>query len=279
MGSAASSAAGTTTPTYWVSLKGKGSAKAGGYERVRGVFALSAEGAAVGGARAAPRPPAATVSANSRGSEGETLAEAALGPVPRERVLRTQDQGMGPQHVQVRLVPGAAPGGPPLLAFTCAGRAYFQLPSAGGPFPLAVGHTLKLGACSLQVDYISAGGHASTASTTSRALAVAAAAARVAPIPLSSLTDPCCYICLEGEGEAGSDPLTNSMCQCAKPVHPSCLHRWVTARRSRDCSICKSAIPLSWLKCIIQPPFAVLRVVRHVRGLRWGSQREFIIVS
>ena len=30
-------------------------------------------------------------------------------------------------------------------------------------------------------------------------------------------------------------------------------------------------LPLSWLLTVLDPPLCVLRVVRHVRGLRWGK--------
>ena len=223
-------------------------------------------GSGQGGGAAAP----------SRESQGDASLAGELSPSAALQHLPTSDPGLFPQHVHVRL---HAPegGAPQTLAVRTAGRAYHLLPPAAGPFPLSVGQTLKLGACSLNVEYLA--GVATGSSAAARG-AGGRAVPRPSPIPASALAEAACYICLEGpegDGAEGADPLTNSLCQCAKPVHASCLHRWVTSRRSRECSICKSLLPMSWLRTVVSPPFAVLRVVRHVRGLRWGGQREYIV--
>lgn len=43
---------------------------------------------------------------------------------------------------------------------------------------------------------------------------------------------------------------------------------------SRTCSICKARLPVD---ITAEPPFLVLQVVRHMRGLHWVSDREYVV--
>ena len=184
--------------------------------------------------------------------------------------IKTQDSSLLPNHVTL----GKNLTGSALSLFSTGGRAYYSLRPANGPFPLGTSSTVKMGACSLALEFFNPHSAASSGGGPGAARLVAEGA-RVTPIPQGALHENC-YFCLEG-GEDANDPLINSFCRCAKPVHSTCLHRWITSRQTRECTICKDALPLAWLKHIVKPPFVVLRVVRHIRGLRWGGQREYII--
>lgn len=65
-----------------------------------------------------------------------------------------------------------------------------------------------------------------------------------------------------------------SPCSCGTPVHRECLCRWIASKGSRVCSICKTKLPIDFA---VEPPYVVLQVVRHMRGLHWTGEREYII--
>lgn len=94
-----------------------------------------------------------------------------------------------------------------------------------------------------------------------------AAAAAAADEPES------CYICFDTMSEPGA-LLVASPCPCAKNVHKACLARWIATKGSRLCSICKGKLPIDFT---VEAPFVVLQVVRHMRGLHWAGEREYII--
>jgi hypothetical protein len=82
-----------------------------------------------------------------------------------------------------------------------------------------------------------------------------------------------CYICFDDSSETGNE-LVPSPCSCKKPVHRQCLSKWISTKGSRLCSICKSKLPID---CTVEAPYVVLQVVRHMRGLHWSGEREYII--
>ena len=82
---------------------------------------------------------------------------------------------------------------------------------------------------------------------------------------------PACFICLCG---GQHEPLVESSCACGAVSHRSCLKKWVETNRSRNCSICKEKLPFS---ATADPPFIAFHVVRHMRGLHWVGDREFLL--
>lgn len=144
------------------------------------------------------------------------------------------------------------------------GRTYFligQGVKSTGPHKLEKDQVVKMGACSLQV----------TDTCTSDMGADADALTRCAHDDGEEV--PVCYICFDDSSEP-DNPLCPSPCACAKPVHKQCLSRWIATKGSRVCSICKSKLPI---RSTVSPPFLVLQVVRHMRGLHWSGEREYII--
>ena len=216
-------------------------------------------------------------------------------PLP-PRVLRVTDSAFSPEHVRIFLSPpaagatevgGHAPRGDLILA--CSGaRTYFQLGQgtrSSGPIPIERNAVIKLGACSLAVSdlctgmetpaersgWLSGGGSGSGSAAGARGRAAIETASRTRP---PQDPEDACYICYEtGAGDVGDDPLAPSPCACGKVVHRSCLQRWIMTRQSRVCSICRKPLPLD---LTVEAPFAVLTVVRHVRGLHWRGQKEYV---
>ncbi len=82
-----------------------------------------------------------------------------------------------------------------------------------------------------------------------------------------------CYICFDSHSDV-SGPLIESPCTCASPVHAQCLHKWIVSKGSRTCSICRSKLPIQFAA---HPPYLVLQVVRHMRGLHWTGEREYVV--
>ena len=82
-----------------------------------------------------------------------------------------------------------------------------------------------------------------------------------------------CYICFS-DHSAEEDPLIHSPCTCKNLVHRLCLAKWIATKGSRLCSICKAKLPI---ECTVQAPYMVLQVVRHMRGLHWTGEREYIV--
>jgi hypothetical protein len=132
------------------------------------------------------------------------------------------------------------------------------------------------------------------------AAAAAAAAAHAPPPPPGGDDDGAgdrdnvCYICVDSGDAAGEPPaatdaaaaaepdappgesataLVPSQCACRKLVHRSCLKRWIATRGSRLCSICKAKLPVDFT---CDPPYVTLQVVRHMRGLHWAGEREYV---
>lgn len=86
-------------------------------------------------------------------------------------------------------------------------------------------------------------------------------------------TDGVCYICFENTNE-DDNRLVTSRCACSKLVHRQCLSQWISTKGSRLCSICKSKLPIDF---IVEPPYIVMQVVRHMRGLSWSGEREYVV--
>jgi hypothetical protein len=97
------------------------------------------------------------------------------------------------------------------------------------------------------------------------------------PAPLPPVCSPdepnMCYICFEDTSTEGNE-LVPSPCTCRKSVHRQCLSKWIATKGSRLCSICKTRLPIDFT---VAPPFLVLQVVRHMRGLHWQGEREYVI--
>ncbi len=91
--------------------------------------------------------------------------------------------------------------------------------------------------------------------------------------PVDSTDPGVCYICFDDSSEADNQ-LVPSPCSCKKLVHRQCLSKWISTKGSRLCSICKAKLPID---CTVEAPFVVLQVVRHMRGLHWSGEREYII--
>jgi len=169
--------------------------------------------------------------------------------------------------------------------------------SSLGPRPLSKGQVVKMGACSMQVTDLcvhargsSSGlpssslqsnpGDSSSSSSSPSAAAQSSSllqtrtssSQRPTPHP-GAATDLSCYICFD-ETDSPANRLEPSPCACSKLVHKLCLARWIETRGSRTCSICKSKLPV---ECTVEPPYLVMQVVRHMRGLRWDGDHEFII--
>ena len=157
-----------------------------------------------------------------------------------------------------------------ILAFISSGRSYLKLEQRDGPYPVLPGSVIKLGACSLEFEHVRVPeNYNSTPQPTPDS------ADKNSALPPSAMAETACYICLAAGNPTES--LLYSHCSCGKPVHASCLFHWVESRKARECCICKGLYPLNWLSRVVEQPLLLMRVVRHVRGLRWGSQREFVV--
>ncbi|KAA0158200.1 hypothetical protein FNF27_02248 [Cafeteria roenbergensis] len=84
--------------------------------------------------------------------------------------------------------------------------------------------------------------------------------------------DTSCFICMCGS--SAEMPLMPSPCSCRARVHRACLRRWVESKGSRSCSICKTKLPFS---ATVDAPYLVFQVIRHMRGLQWNGEREYIL--
>jgi len=204
-------------------------------------------------------------------------------PVAGSYGCTIEDPSLQPLHAVISLVVPSS--GVPFVQLEVVGRTYLLIGkrphSAFGTGPtasLAVGAVIKMGACSLKVED-AVYGRPSTES------------APIVPAPRpppegSGGRDDVCYICFEGGGggeeedeEGGllsGNPLMPSPCPCAKLVHRKCLIRWVcfNAVGARSCSICKGRLPI---EACVEPPYLVLQVVRHSRGLEWRGEREHVL--
>jgi hypothetical protein len=89
----------------------------------------------------------------------------------------------------------------------------------------------------------------------------------------STKADEACYICFDGPSEA-SGGLIDSPCSCGSAVHASCLRKWIAIKGSRQCSICRSKLPIEFAA---RSPYLILQVVRHMRGLHWTGEREYVV--
>jgi hypothetical protein len=176
------------------------------------------------------------------------------------------------------------------------GGSTFSSASNLGPRPLSKGQVVKMGACSMQVTDLciqprgsspmhsssslhvnpesssSSSSPSTQSSTNASKLASSSSLKRPIPHP-GAATDLSCYICFD-ETDFPANRLEPSPCACSKLVHKLCLARWIETRGSRTCSICKSKLPV---ECTVEPPYLVMQVVRHMRGLRWDGDHEFII--
>ena len=75
-------------------------------------------------------------------------------------------------------------------------------------------------------------------------------------VPTGGEDPEACYICFDVASETGRE-LMPSPCACKKPVHRSCLSKWIATKGSRLCSICKGKLPIDFT---VDPPFVVLQV-------------------
>ena len=66
----------------------------------------------------------------------------------------------------------------------------------------------------------------------------------------------------------------DSPCPCGSAVHAACLRKWIASKGSRQCSICRNKLPIEFAA---NPPYLVLQVVRHMRGLHWSGEREYVV--
>lgn len=155
------------------------------------------------------------------------------------------------------------------VVFESVGRTYFLIGGGSGGSASALhvmepDQVVKMGACSLQVTH-------TVGCLTPSEQAAAAHAARLASERGDGSSG--CYICFEDGSEPGN-ALIPSPCICAKLVHRACLVKWISVKGTRVCSICKSKLPID---IAAEPPYIVLQVVRHMRGLHWTGDREYII--
>ncbi|CAE7830684.1 unnamed protein product [Symbiodinium sp. KB8] len=52
------------------------------------------------------------------------------------------------------------------------------------------------------------------------------------------------------------------------------MSKWIATMGTRVCSICRTKLPIAFAA---QAPYIVLQVVRHMRGLHWSGEREYIV--
>ena len=131
---------------------------------------------------------------------------------------------------------------------------------------MSQGSVLKIGACSLELNFVMP-----------PPARFCAPSLDLPPVPPPTTTlETSCFICLGG-GDDPRNPLLTSQCACKKLIHGNCLKGWVKSKHVRDCCICKSPLPIPWLCTVMGEPLLSLRVCRHVRGLRWGGQREYLM--
>jgi hypothetical protein len=181
--------------------------------------------------------------------------------------------------------------------FRPLGRSHYRLsphvPRAES-YRLSEGDIIKMGACSVLVDSVQvAGSRRSVAAREIPRLTdqaesevledesdcgegdeacgsplneLDAAGANVADRP------DCCYICL-GEDES-EHSLIPSPCPCKAKIHKDCIKQWVKTKGTRACPICKSRLPVD---VATDPPFILFQVIRHMRGLSWSTDREFVV--
>ena len=188
------------------------------------------------------------------------------------------DASLSGEHAQICLTDSGDVG------VVTLGRTYLligQGDRSAGPVPLAKDTVMKLGACSLQVQR----GREATGRAPRRPRTLA----RVLPAQVSetcalrgvvsggaggappsqpkrrpSRADVACYICFEEtEEDPAGNPLVTQPCACAKRVHRGCLARWISARGSRLCSICKARLPIDFT---VEPPYIVVQVRGRVLG-------------
>lgn len=174
--------------------------------------------------------------------------------------LVLEDSNLSSVHARVHLT---AEG----VMLQTKGRTYYligQGVKTTGPHVLEKDQVVKMGACSLQV---------TGTCVKPRDSAENADALKKFGDKSDDEESPMCYICFDDSSEPGNE-LVHSPCACAKMVHRSCLSRWITTKGSRLCSICKSKLPIAFT---VDAPYLVLQVVRHMRGLHWSGEREYII--
>lgn len=135
------------------------------------------------------------------------------------------------------------------------GNRYPKLP----PQPLQLEMILKMGACSVMI--------------TDLATKPRPRVYRQQTLGAGATSDQSCYICFD-ETSTEDNALEPSPCTCSKLVHRQCLTRWVATKGSRFCSICKGRLPID---TAVNPPYLVLQVIRHMRGIPWTAEREYIV--
>jgi len=172
--------------------------------------------------------------------------------------IAVDDGNMLPLHAKVETRDGVS-------HLTCSGRTYYMIGQGmknSGPHVLLKDHVVKMGACSLQVAEIRT--HKPEDYQVDR----------IDPSKYTSEEDvPCCYVCFDSTSTPPND-LIHSPCVCRTAVHRNCLARWISTKGTRMCSICKTKLPIAMT---VEPPYAVLQVVRHMRGLHWTGEREYIV--
>lgn len=169
------------------------------------------------------------------------------------------DSYLSAQHINITINPEGK------VMLTPLARTYWligQGTKTTGPHKLVKGQVVKMGALSLEVTD-------TCSQARERDLAEEAEAAKKA----SEDPDGVCYICFENTSDE-SNRLVTSRCACSKLVHRKCLSQWISTKGSRLCSICKSKLPIDF---IVEPPYIVMQVVRHMRGLSWSGEREYVV--
>lgn len=197
------------------------------------------------------------------------------------------DASLSGEHAQICLTDSGDVG------VVTLGRTYLligQGDRSAGPVPLAKDTVMKLGACSLQVRRLARRAtrlprpiaHISPAQVSETcALRGVVSGGAGGPPPTQprrrpSRADVACYICFEEtEEDPVGNPLVTQPCACAKRVHRGCLARWISARGSRLCSICKARLPIDFT---VEPPYIVVQVgacgdARGARGDARGARR------
>lgn len=188
---------------------------------------------------------------NKKASFTVTRAGTVIGTTGADVVI--DDSYLSPDHCVIRINEAGN------VELVATNRTYWLIGQGmrtTGMHKLEVDQVVKMGACSLQVTETRVG-------PTDRTPDKLAAD--------STATSDVCYICFDDSSESALVP---SPCTCHKLVHRECLGQWIATRGSRLCSICKDKLPIDFT---VDPPYVVLQVVRHMRGLHWSGEREYII--
>lgn len=188
-----------------------------------------------------------------------TTAGTSIGNSAEESDIAIDDTYLSTAHIHISINEAGQ------CVLTPLARTYWligQGTKTTGAHKLMKGQVVKMGALSLEVT-----------STCSKPRPLDLQAEAEAARKAAEDPDGVCYICFENTSEEGNQ-LVTSQCACSKLVHRECLSQWIATKGSRLCSICKSKLPIEF---IVQPPYIVMQVVRHMRGLNWTGEREYVV--